>query len=174
MSALSDLLTQAKGDRTVRDVGRSVAKKYDVGESTVIPYFSGKHGNPKDRVLVALAHELDLDVRDLRTAAGLPRGEREPYSPPESANLLSTRQRRAIDELINSFIETGERDGVEDATKQDASSEADQNQKNASRVSTGYGEHADDYDLVGRDTGGISEGEAIRRRMDEQAEQGGA
>lgn len=171
MSALSDLLTQAKGDRTVRDVGRSVAKKYDVGESTVIPYFSGKHGVPQDRVLVALAHELGLDIGDLREAAGLPRGEREPYTPPSEANLLSKRQRDAIDELIRSFVETtGERDGVEVAAQQDASSEAGQDKKTPAHLSNVQ----DDFDLAGRDVGGISEGEAIRRRMDEQAEQGGA
>lgn len=32
----------------------------------------------------------------------------------------------------------------------------------------------DDYDLAGRDTGGISEGEAIRRQQERAAEQGGA
>lgn len=130
MSALSDRLTRARGDRGVREIGRSVAKKYDVGESTVIPYFSGKHGAPQDRVLVALANELSLDIEELRTLAGLPAGERDPYVPPPVANLLSRRQRDAIDELIRSFVDTeGGRDGVEGATQSGASSEAGEGEK---------------------------------------------
>ncbi|ETD31505.1 hypothetical protein [Williamsia sp. D3] len=104
MSALSDLLNRRRGDRSVREIGRA-ATNYGVGESTVIPYFSGKHGTrPPEKVLAALAAVLDIRIEELREAAGKPVGEREPYRPPEEANLLDQRQRRAVDELIRSIV----------------------------------------------------------------------
>lgn len=103
MTALSDLLQKHKGDRSVREIGRACAQ-YGVGESTIIPYFSGKHGaNPPEEVLHALSKAVPLDIRLLREAAGVPRGEDDPYTPPAEANRMSFRQRRALDELIRSF-----------------------------------------------------------------------
>ena len=55
MSALSDLLNEARGDLSVREVGRRVAK-HGVGESPVIPYFNGKHGTPSE---VTRAHYIE-------------------------------------------------------------------------------------------------------------------
>lgn len=76
MSALSDLLKQHQGNRTVREIGRACTK-YGIGESTVIPYFNGKHGtNPPEDVLYALSQVMPLDIGELRESAGVPRGEK--------------------------------------------------------------------------------------------------
>lgn len=103
MSALSDRLNQARGDRSVRSIGRAAK---GVGESTVIPYFNGRHGTPSVHVLTALAEVLGIPLSELREAAGLPAGERQPYQPPPEADLMSRRQRLAVDELIRSIVET--------------------------------------------------------------------
>ncbi|WFN91514.1 helix-turn-helix domain-containing protein [Gordonia sihwensis] len=106
MSALSDRLNEARGDRSVREIGRAANKVNGTGESTVIPYFNGKHGTPSLPVLTALADVLDVPLSELRTAAGLPAGERLPYKPPAEADLLSRSQRTALDALIKSIVET--------------------------------------------------------------------
>lgn len=105
MSALSDRLNKARGDRSVRAVGRAAQKVNGTGESTVIPYFNGKHGVPSLPVLTALAEVLDVPLSELRMAAGLPAGERLPYKPPAEADLLSRSQRAALDVLIKSIVE---------------------------------------------------------------------
>lgn len=105
MSALSDLLNEARGDLSVRAVGRKVAE-YGVGESTIIPYFNGKHGTPSVPVLEALTKVLPVSIGQLYTAVGLPAGEGKPYEPPAEATMLTRRQRLAIDELIRSFVDT--------------------------------------------------------------------
>ncbi|WP_341266929.1 hypothetical protein [Gordonia malaquae] len=56
-------------------------------------------------VIEALAHVLDVPLSELRTAAGLPAGERLPYTPPPEADLLSRSQRTALDALIKSIVE---------------------------------------------------------------------
>lgn len=121
MSALSDLLKQHQGERSVREIGRACGK-YGVGESTVTPYFNGKHGlNPPEEVLYALSMVMPLDIGDLRAAAGVPRGESDPYVPPLEANRLTHRQRNALDELIRSFTSEGVGYDMETATQSDAS-----------------------------------------------------
>ena len=104
VSALSDLLKLHQGDRKVREIGRA-CMKYGIGESTVIPYFNGKHGvNPPEEVLYALSQVMPLDIAELREAAGVPRGESYPYSPPAEFNRLSHAQRTALDEFVRSFV----------------------------------------------------------------------
>lgn len=105
MSALSDLLNEARGDLSVREVGRRVAK-HGIGESTIIPYFNGRHGTPSVQVLNALAKVLPVGLGQLYTAVGLSAGENEPYEPPIEATMLTRRQRLALDELIRSFVDT--------------------------------------------------------------------
>lgn len=107
MSELSDLLNEARGDQSVRAVGRAVAS-HGVGESTIIPYFNGKHGKPSVQVLEALTKVLPVSIEELYAAAGRPAGESSPYEPPIEANLLNRRQRLALDELIRSFVATKE------------------------------------------------------------------
>lgn len=106
VSALSDRLNAARGERSIRSIGRAATKVNGTGESTVIPYFNGKHGTPSIPVLDALAEVLSVPISELREAAGLPAGERLPYEPPIEAALLSRRQRQAVDELIRSIVET--------------------------------------------------------------------
>lgn len=101
MSTLSTILNAARGDLSVREVGR---RAEGIGESTVIPYFNGNHGTPSVAVLTALADVLDIPLSQLREAAGLPAGERQPYEPPAEADLLGRRARLALDELIRSFV----------------------------------------------------------------------
>ncbi|AZG43485.1 hypothetical protein [Gordonia insulae] len=193
MSPLSDLLTQARGDRSVRDVGRAVAKKYGVGESTVIPYFSGNHRTPQDRVLVALAKELSLNIGELRQVAGLPRGEREPYVPPTDANLLTERQRRLVDEVIRTLVDSmyGGEHGMATLKESGASIEAGEDQKTdpatesggavrdiTRRITNTRGVASDSSNELGeappmaaRRGGGKSEGRKRREQQDRDAEQ---
>ena len=102
MSVLSDLLKQHQGDRGVRAIGRA-CEAHGVAESTVAPYFSGRHGAPSEKVLYALAQVMPLPLTQLREAAGVPRGETEPYVAPDEANRMNQRQRDAIDDLIRAF-----------------------------------------------------------------------
>lgn len=122
MSALSDRLNEARGDRSVREIGRAAKKVNGTGESTVIPYFNGKHGTPSLPVLAALADVLDVPLSELRIAAGLPAGERLPYKPPAEADLLSRSQRTALDALIKSIVESR---GADHDTTQPAHDTAD-------------------------------------------------
>ncbi len=103
MTELSDLLNSARGERSVRAIGRAVAQ-VGVGESTVIPYFNGSHGVPSMPVLEALARVLPVSVAALRAAADFPAGELDPYVPPAESVLLSQRQRRRVDELIRDLV----------------------------------------------------------------------
>lgn len=104
VSALSELLKTHQGERSVREIGRA-CMKYGIGESTVIPYFSGKHGvNPPEEVLYALSQVMPLDIGELREAAGVPRGESYPYVAPADFNRLSHAQRSALDEFVRSFV----------------------------------------------------------------------
>lgn len=104
MTALSELLKLHQGDRSVRQIGRDCGK-YGVGESTVIPYFSGKHGdNPPEEVLYALSQVMPLDIGLLREAAGVPRGESDPYVAPAEFSRLTRAQRAALDEFVRSFV----------------------------------------------------------------------
>lgn len=105
MSHLSEYLQAHKGEHTIRWIGRECGKRgHDVGESTVIPYFNGSHRGTNDKVLVALADVLNLPVTRLRELAEVPAGEASPWSPPLEANMMNDRQRKAVDELIRSFV----------------------------------------------------------------------
>lgn len=105
MSHLSEYLQAHKGDRSIREIGRECGRRgHDVGESTVIPYFKGDNSGTSDKVLVALADVLNLPVTRLRELAEKPAGEPTPWNPPVEANMMNGRQRKAVDELIRSFV----------------------------------------------------------------------
>mgnify|MGYP005802255005 CR=1 FL=1 len=109
MSALSELLKAHQGDRSVREIGRACHAFNGVGATSILPYFSGKHGaSPREDILVALAHVMPLPLTKLREAAGVPPGEADPYAAPAEASRLNFRQRNALDELIKAF--TGSHD----------------------------------------------------------------
>ena len=48
---------------------------------------------------------LDVPLKRLRTAAGLPDELTTPYTPPAEASRLSRRQRLAVDEIIRAMLE---------------------------------------------------------------------
>ena len=193
MSALSDRLNEARGDRSVREIGRAAKKVNGTGESTVIPYFNGKHGTPSLPVLTALADVLDVPLSELRIAAGLPAGERLPYKPPAEADLLSRSQRTALDALIKSIVETR---GSDHDTDTQPASDADRPPASGTPRETREGEKNNVRDLKPDDSSrrtrrgrdftadpivempaaayggeGESESERARRLQDEQGEE---
>lgn len=101
------------------------------------------------------------------------RGEEpvEPFTLPDEAGRLTGSERRVIRAMVRALLDARDRDNAVEATQeQDAPGEADPNEK----TDAGDPRDPDDYDLAGRDTGDISEGEAIRRQQERTAEQGGA
>lgn len=109
MTALSDYLTDNKGDRTIDSIkAKAEAAGHGIDRATVSKYIAGKGAkNPPDSVLKALAAGMGLDVRHLRTLAGFPPGELETYKPPDYADRLNRDQRSALDELIRTIVERG-------------------------------------------------------------------
>lgn len=101
VSDLADLIRETVPDWS----NRRIAKVADVAPGTIDGIMRGDR-TPAVDTLDKIAHALKLPVERVREAAGQPRGEAAPYTPPSEANLLDDRQRRAIDELIRSFIET--------------------------------------------------------------------
>lgn len=106
MSALSDLLNQAIEARFPDSSNRYLAKRAGISRGTVDNYRNGVVVKPTEEVLQAFHALLGVPIQDLRVAAGLPRGEAEPYEAPAEANLLDDRQRNAVDELIRSIVAT--------------------------------------------------------------------
>lgn len=127
MSALSQRLADAKGERSIDDVKRQAEREgHQIDRSVIAKYVSGDHGpRPPEKTLAALAAGLGLDVRELRELAGRPAGEREPYVPtPESASL-TREQRQALDRLIKTMVpvqEGGQHGAGNTPTKKTAAS----------------------------------------------------
>lgn len=70
-----------------------------VSRAVVYRYLTpGWHQRPEDRVLQSLAWALGITVDRLRRAAELP--SRTPWTPPAEAELLSPRERAAVEEII--------------------------------------------------------------------------
>lgn len=124
MSDLADLIS-AKAEGMSN---RQIAEKAGVRAGTVDRIMNGV-GTPKVETLDKIAHALAIPVQEIREAAGRPPGQRSVYTAPPESRLLDSRQRRALDELVRSFVTGGVSDGVEDATQQDAPSEAGQGEK---------------------------------------------
>lgn len=160
VSKLSDLLNG--GSVTARQAADKAEKAgVDLRYGTIAAYWSGGHGRPTAKTLSKLAKVVPFTEKQLQEAAWDVSAPLGPYVAPDEAALLDERQRRAVDELIRSIVATrGQRHELEVTQKSGASGEAREDQKNASRVSTGYGEHADDYDLVSGDGGTDPEGQA--------------
>lgn len=106
MSALSDRLQQAKGERSIDAIADQAATRgHPVHRSVVAKYLAGVHGpRPPEATLRGLAEGLGLDVRELRQLARRPRGELGPYVPVDAAASLTQRQRDALDALIKAFV----------------------------------------------------------------------
>lgn len=103
MSALSDLLRENIPDGWSN---REIARRSNgaLSRATVDKYLSDRHGRPTPEVIQAFHDVLQIPLERLREAAALPIGEAEPWTPPEEANLMSHRQRAAVEELIRSFV----------------------------------------------------------------------
>lgn len=154
---------------TFRDLDRNVE---GVALNTIRRALLGI-GDPSRRVVAAIAEALALTPEQFSAIRSKVNGA-EPTAPfvlPTRADLLNQRERAAVVEIVNALLDARERDNAVEATTQsDAPSEAGPNKK----IGAGDPRDPDDYDLAGRDTGDISEGEAIRRQQERTAEQGGA
>lgn len=105
MSALSDLLNRHIEDKFRELSNRQIAKAAGISRGTVDNYRAGKiPGAPKEEVLQAFHDLLGIPLAELRAAAGVPRGEPEPYKAPAEFNRLSQAQRDALDEFVRSFV----------------------------------------------------------------------
>lgn len=109
MSALSERLANAKGDRSIDDVAALAAREgHDIDRSTVARYLNGEHGpRPSDKTMLALAAGFGVDVRELRTLAKMPPGELGRYEPTPEAARLNREQRDALDQLIRTIVRGG-------------------------------------------------------------------
>lgn len=113
MTALSDRLAQAKGDRSIDDVvARAGEQGHRIDRSAVARYLKGEHGpRPRQETLAALAAGFEVDARELRALAGRPPGELGPYVPTSESASLTAEQRDALDQLIRAITrgEAGDR-----------------------------------------------------------------
>lgn len=107
MSTLSDLLAEANrglGLSVRKIAARAAEQGHRIDYSTVSLYLNGKHGEPDESTLAALAAALPVELEDLRRAAGLSAERTDPYEPPDVAARMTTRQRRAVDEIIRLLV----------------------------------------------------------------------
>jgi len=111
MTALSELLAAANTDGlSARELSRRARERgHTLNHDTVARYLRGAHGVPDEATLVALADVFGVPLRRLRHAAGLPSESVGPYVPPAEASRLSSRQRRAVDELIRAMVDPAAR-----------------------------------------------------------------
>lgn len=119
MTALSDLLNNAKGDRGLDTIVRIAERKgYKIDRSTFHRAFNGDHAKkPRDSTLRAWAAGLDLDVNELRRLCGLPEGEMGRYVGPDESARLNRDQRKALDRLIVTIVTPKESRDVEPAAQ---------------------------------------------------------
>ncbi|MCW2523673.1 MAG: hypothetical protein JWO63_2008 [Frankiales bacterium] len=138
MSALSDLLKAANdGGESARAIARSAKELgFSLNHDTAARYLRGDHGRPDEQTLVALAAVLGVPIGQLRTAAGLPSEQTEPYLPPAEASRLSRRQRRAVDEIIRAMLEPGSplAEPADSAASSQPAAESDPNQASERRL----------------------------------------
>lgn len=113
MTALSDLLNAAKGDRSVDRLIEAAEKRgHVVDRGTVFRALNGDHAKrPREETLSAFAAVFELDIRKVREAADRPAGELGPWVPTSEAAQLDRDQRTALDRLIKTIV----RGGAEDA-----------------------------------------------------------
>lgn len=106
MSALSDLLDRYLAQEKFRDLSnRKIADDAGVSRGTIDNYRKGIHpAAPSEDILQAFHDLLGIPLAELREAAGVPRGEPEPYAAPAEFNRLSHTQRTALDEFVRSFV----------------------------------------------------------------------
>ena len=102
VSKLSDRLQQAKAEHGLsisQIVNRAVEAGYELSDYSAKVYTNGKHpARPKVETLEALAYALKVPEAELMELAGLP--DRRTFSPHEDADLLTTAQQNAVNEII--------------------------------------------------------------------------
>lgn len=96
VTALSDLLNLARGDRSTDDLIAAARKAgHEVDRATVFRALKGEHAKtPRESTLTALSAVFGVDVRLLRKAAGRGMGELDDWVPPTEARQLSQRWAR--------------------------------------------------------------------------------
>lgn len=125
MAALSELLSEANahGWSTGELARRAEKNGHSLAQPTVSKYKGGRHRRPAEAVLTAFSDVLDIQIDELRTAAGVPAGTGSPWTSPSETNRLDTRQRPALKELIRSMVASGtsgeDRTGVERNAERD-------------------------------------------------------
>lgn len=104
MSKLSELLkSHPVTAKQAADLAEEKGLRLRYG--TIAAYWAGsRHGRPTLDTLTALAEVTGIPLTQLQDAAWDATAPLGKYDPPEEAALLNLRQRRALDELIKSFV----------------------------------------------------------------------
>lgn len=89
--------------RNGRPSFNQLAIRAGMAPSTVTAIVAGR-SKPSPATTQKIAEALRLDVRIVGEWVGQVRTERAPYSPPAEADLLTHRQRRAVDEMIRAIV----------------------------------------------------------------------
>ena len=132
VSKLSDRLAQAKhelGLSTRQIQERAERGGYKLSSYSATVYTNGKHpAKPDLATLEALAYALKVPEAELMELAGLP--DRRTFSPHEDADLLTTAQQNAVNEIIRLLAEGNRNDSSSfDSQEAGTPSEADESQK---------------------------------------------
>lgn len=89
--------------RNGRPSFNQLAIRAGMAPSTVTAIVGGR-SKPSPATIQKIAEALRLDVRIVGEWVGQSRTERAPYAPPAEADLLTHRQRRAVDEMIRAIV----------------------------------------------------------------------
>lgn len=161
-----------------------LAQRVGISSSTVNAIVMRKQ-TPRPATIKKIADALGLDVRVVSEWVGQKRTERGPYQPPAEADLLTDRQRKAVDEIIRAIV--AERAGGHGRDEQPAIGEraaaggggvardaerdgVTSDEQRAEREP--YPWEKGDFNLAAKP--GQNRGRADRERQDREAEEGGA
>lgn len=97
--------------RNGRPSFNQLAIRAGMAPSTVTAIVNGR-SKPSPATIQKIADALRLDVRIVGEWVGQARTERAPYTPPAEADLLTHRQRRAVDEMIRAIV--ADREGTDE------------------------------------------------------------
>lgn len=166
-----------------------LARAVGVPQSTVSAIVSGRSRKPKPENVQKIADALGLDVRIVAGWVGQERTERTRYTPPAEADLLTDRQRRAVDEIIRAIAAervgsrdepeglqvlrgaVPDRDDLADPALRDGSTSTRADWL-ANLAAEDRPWEQDDYDLAAKR--GRNRGREDRQQQDREAEDGGA
>lgn len=167
--------------RTTGTTQKAISEETGI-EQTVLSRWKLGRNRPDAQNVIQFARATNRPPVEALIAAGY-------LAPEEVGGAIEIAQSPAdlTDEELLTEVRTRmeARHGLEADEEPGASGEARKDQKNGAAdrrdsqnndeglIHQDQGDSADDYEMVGRDVGGISEGESTRRRMDEEAERGG-